>query len=565
MLKTFFNFINRSKNEKWLTLLLILIAVGLTILPIPFYGIPSGTDLLQHLQFASTYHDSILTGDFFPGWSTPDNQGLGSVGIRFYPPFAYYLLALTQMLFNDWFTSYWVNTFIWMLVGCLGVFWWSKTYLSPFESAITAALYALAPYHLFQIYQASLFAEFAAAGVLPFCFLAVNRLVVRGKPLDFLLLILSLSILILTHIPTTIFGVLTLFIFTILLCKRKELFSVILKFSIALLLSSMATAFYWIKIITEIDWVKHSSDKYFSKLYSYQIYLFPMSYSFGKFVPHFDLPNLLLILILLPLLYLWWNRRKTGEFQSEVKIWQALLGSGLFCAFMLSALSKPVWDAFPILQKIQFPWRWQSAASLIGVLACVTGLTKIFRLYPGVKRPLGYVLILLFTSIIIFDLTQSVLTSAPLTQEAFAREFSELKAQKGCECWQPVWAKDSAFDQKEKVLTTGREIIIEGWENESRIIKILKGTQQNIHIANFYYPHWKAKVNGVEVEISKGDDGTILVPISETESVVELNFVEPLSNKVFLMVSALTWLTLLGFVLLNLRKKYLFQPTQNQS
>ena len=46
-------------------------------------------------------------------------------------------------------------------------------------SLFGAAVYTIAPYHVNQIYNAFTYAEFAAAGVLPFCFLFAERICKR--------------------------------------------------------------------------------------------------------------------------------------------------------------------------------------------------------------------------------------------------------------------------------------------------------------------------------------------------------------------------------------------------
>lgn len=96
--------------NNWTALTIILLAVSAIMLPMAFMGIPDGYDLMQHIRFAEVYHDSILAGNFFPSWGADDNLGFGSIGIRYYPPVAYFILALTKIVTGNWYDSFWINS-----------------------------------------------------------------------------------------------------------------------------------------------------------------------------------------------------------------------------------------------------------------------------------------------------------------------------------------------------------------------------------------------------------------------------------------------------------------------
>jgi uncharacterized membrane protein len=217
------NLFSRYRNKNWVCLSGILLSTVITIIvPFALLGFPGSTnDFEQHFLFAKTFHDAILTGDFFPGWSA-DNIGFGSVGIRFYPPLMYYLLAITQLLTSSWYDTFWINLFGWMFLGCAGVYWLAKEWLPPFPAMLAGMLYAFMPYHLTQIYQYFLYAEFGACGILPFCFLFITRICRRGKWIDCLLFALSYSLLILTHIPSTIIATLSLTVYVLVLIDRRQ-------------------------------------------------------------------------------------------------------------------------------------------------------------------------------------------------------------------------------------------------------------------------------------------------------------------------------------------------------
>ena len=64
---------------------------GVLALVILFNGIPSGNDLPEHYRFAQTFYSSLADGTLYPSWASNVNFGFGDVGVRFYPPFSYYV------------------------------------------------------------------------------------------------------------------------------------------------------------------------------------------------------------------------------------------------------------------------------------------------------------------------------------------------------------------------------------------------------------------------------------------------------------------------------------------
>lgn len=550
----------KFSNNTWLNILAIFLVASIVILPIVVLGMPSGSDLKQHLQFADAYYNAISAGDFFPGWASEDNYGFGSIGIRIYPPLAYYFLAAAQMFTGDSYNALLINIFWWMFVGCVGVYFLAKEWLSPAQSVFAAAVYAIAPYHLNQIYQVFLFAEFAAMGVTPFCFLFITRLVRRGSVTDVLLFSIFYSLLILTNIPSAIIVSISLAIYVLLLSEWRSYPKVILKSAIAILLSLSATAFHLSKIITEMNWVNHNSEQFSSGHFDYQKYLFPMSLNSGDAVQQnwywqMDAIAVLTIFLFFPVVILLaiklWEKSK-DDYRRRATT--ALFGTGLFALFMMSAASSFLWHSSGFLQKLQFPWRWQSAASLIAAISFSFAISFLSDCRPKLKKISVYLTILFILFVAMFNLTHIVLSSEPLSKNKFEEIIAD-KQRKGCSCWWTIWAVKEAFDQKEKVFAAPRTVTINQWQSESREFEIEAGEVTNARVATFYYPYWQAEINGNPIELQKFRDGTISIPLSGEKSHVRLFFREPLLIKYSEKFSLSIWaLLLIGFLWLSFAK-----------
>ena len=564
MLSDLNEFLNRSGRKDWFWLILIALFAFLITLPIALNGVPDGNDLEQHQRFAAVFYEAIQNGDLFPGWAGSENMGFGSIGIRYYPPIAYYLMAFTQMLTGDWFQSFFINSFFWMFLGLAGVYFWAKEWLSPGYAFLAAALFGVVPYHLAQIYQIMFFAEYAASGILPFCFLFATRIIRHGKFLDVLLFSAAYSLLLLTHIPLTIIGSTGLAIYVILLTNWKEPRKTIFNFLIAGGLSLSATAFHWLRAVTEISWVKHSSPQYYANgYYDYKKFFFPLVYNAGgrpgqQIFWYLDSVVVFSILLLLPLIVCVVWQFKSGDnpddFSSR-RILRALAATGVFSIFILSSASAFIWNSFTLLQKTQFPWRWLALASLVCAVGFTTGVVLLISKYNGAKRPIIYAATILLCSILLFDVTQNIIPAAFIPKDQFEEMLNEMKSEAECPCWWTVWAQTGALERREKVLAESRSLDISRWDAESREFTIEQGPPVKARIATFYHPYWKAQTNGAQTEVEKADDGSILIPVDEGKASVRLFFQEPLKLKIALVVSLLTWFFLAGAAIIAYRKE----------
>lgn len=548
-------------SEDRVCLVVILFVSFVAISPMLFLGIPDGADLIQHLQFAATYQDSIFSKDFLPVWAASDNNGFGSIGVRFYPPLSSYFFALLRILAGNWYDAIWLNFLLWMFIGCVGIYFWAREWLTPKASTVPALLYIIAPYHLAQIYQMWLNAELVAAAVLPFCFLLATRICRRGRLMDVLLFAVAYSLLLLSHIPSIIIGSLSLAVYALILLDWSQYRKTFVRFFAAFALSVSATAFYWVKIVTEIDWVKHSSSEYSTGYYDSNQQLFPLYISAGgNYVKrvswHFDASIILTSLLFLPaIIYLGLQIRKSQR--QDRKIFFAFSATGLFALFMMSLPSSFVWQSSSILQKVQFPWRWLSVLSIVSVLAFAFAFERLNLQNKTVKRISTYLALLLIFSIVLFNLTQSIILSDPLKRVALEGKLANLREEQGCDCWWTSWAKSRAFERSEKVAAESRTVKIKMWKATEREFTIEAGEPTNIRVATFFYPYWQAQVEDQAVQIQRDEDGSILIPVEGKKSSVKLYFREPKFLKSALVLSLMTWLLLFGALISAYRNKEL--------
>lgn len=562
---------NSNKLNGWLYLGIACLAAIVVMLPIAVWGIPSGTDLPQHFQFAQTYYDALVNGDGFPSWSARENFGYGGIGIRFYPPLSYYVLAFARILVGNWFDAAWLTFTFWMVLGCVGVYYWAHWWLSEKESAIAAVFYAISPYHLGQLYISFIYADFAGAAVLPFCFAFLTRVLEREKKSDILGLATAYAVLVLTHLPTTIIGSLSIAVFSILLLKKENCLRQIAKVSAGIGLGLAASSFYWFGMISEMSWLNHAKEKYSSGHYYFGNRFFPQ-YFHTIVTDHRGnalLSDILFVLCLLflasSIVYLFYRKTKDAEISKVSRIFRFVLPLGLFAFFMITPLSFPIWKILSPLQKIQFPMRWMGVVSICGAIVTAASVHFLLKGNFLKKRSWAYLTVIFSAIFLIANYVYVWHPSAfvPIARERFENDMRQLPEKENYVFWWSIWSKHEAIRVKEKVLAENRKATIADWKSEERNFTVENGTPTVARIATFYYPRWRATVNDNAVNIEMDENGAMLIPLPAEKSTVRIFFQEPATVRIAAVFSFVAWLFIITIFLYCLREKFARFKTLN--
>ncbi len=554
----------RNINREYRYLVVAALVTAAIVVPIIFIGIPDTIDLPQHFRFADAYYSSIINGDWFPGWAGNENFGYGDIGIRFYPPLAYYFLAFGRLLTGNWYDATWFTFVIWMLVGCFGIFYWSRNWFTIKESSIIAVVYVLIPFHLNQLYTGfNQFSEVAATSLLTFCFAFSTRIFTRGKAADVLGLACFYALLILTHLPTSIVGSICLLVYSLTFCKKGNFIRPVAKSAAAVLIAFAASSFYWVRVVTEIKWLNHDSEKYTKGFFDFAGNFFPLSLHitdkplFNYFI--LDLiVGFTMISFLFSIVYNWIERNAEKTAHDSESMLKTVLPVGIFAFFMFTPLSTPVWEYITPIQKIQFPLRWMPVAAMCGAIVFGAAFNLAIKQNLIKQKLCFYIFFIYIAAVLLFNFTYVLHPSSyiPLERTKFEAKIENLPTEPSFYCWWTVWAKLPAVKNTSKVQIENRETNVLQWESERKSFEIESGNPANAKIAVFYYPHWKADVNGVEVEISKDENGAIVIPVPEGKSKVELRFEEPKAIVAARIISlASLCVMILSFCFFRFRRK----------
>ena len=344
-----------SDKKAWLILSVFAIVL---IVPITIWGIPQGGDLANHYRFALPFYESLQKGDIYPGWLAESNTGYGDARFRFYPPGFYYLLAAFKPLLG-WFGSSVASFMLLSVIGCLGVYFWTRSFLAPQFAALAGVLYGVAPYHLNELYQASLLSEYAGCAILPFVFAFIDRISERRRIIDIAGLGAAYALLILTSLPLAVIGSLSALVFALVRAAGKGSLQIDLRLAAGVLLGVAASAFFWVRMVSELPWIKGSGVNP-RAYYDYRLnFVFSPDALTNRNTWYANLLALATIAFLLPAVVLI-RRGYAG------RRYVAIVVVTLFSFLMSVPLSKPLWALIPKLSEVQFPWRWLAVMSLTG-------------------------------------------------------------------------------------------------------------------------------------------------------------------------------------------------------
>jgi uncharacterized membrane protein len=533
-----------TRSILWVIVVSVVVAT-----PAIFFGIPWGRDLPSHFRFALPFYDSIRSGHLYPGWLAESNLGYGDPSFRFYPPALYYLLALTRTVTGNWYSASLAAFAVLFVTGGLGIYLWAREFVASQTAMWAGILYAVAPYHLNQIYQAFMLAEFAAAAVLPFVFAFAERVCTRRRSQDVSGLAASYALLVLTHLPMGVIGSIALLAYILLRVETENRWKTLRCLAVSLTLGLAASACFWTTVLFELSWIRADSIKPDPAVdYRNNFVLSTLSAD--------NLNVWWTNILLLATAAMFWPgvaafRCSTGSVARKVKAIGIL---AIFTVFMATPLSRPIWNLFHPLQATQFPWRWLAITSLVCPIAFASAIPFWARKWRERKRPLALIVTGTMAISIVFSAMQ-IVRSARFLDVAQFQETLRSTGSEGISHWWPVWVKEPFKPMNVQVEAGQRAVRVRSWEPERRVFDVGPGDAQEVRVRAFYYPYWMATFGDKELHVRPDADGAALISIPRGETSVILEFSEPSRVRWAALATALGWIAITMLGVFNGRRR----------
>jgi Gpi18-like mannosyltransferase len=369
---------NSVRTINWIVLALLLLAV---VAAVPIWAGPGiintrgGGDspflFFRLHQLVANLHDGV-----FPARWMPDAAyGLGYPFFNYYASLSYYFAAIFNLIGFDLLVSIKiVQTLGFVFAGLAMYRWADRRFNVRWAAWLAAVAYVFAPFHFVNVYvRGDSLSEFYAFVFYPLILLSIDRVI--ESPRSFGWLALAYGGLILTHnVSALIFSPFALLYALIQLPKSKiqnpksKIVALVLGFLLAFALS----AWFWLPALGEanlaqldnqttgyFNYAEHfrSTDLVQSSLgFNYSIDSSNTPFAMGLVQAMGTVVGLIALIVT-------WKRDSHTHFRIFV-----LIGSAL-STFMITPLSRPLWDNLPLLPFTQFPWRFLSIQALFTSLA----------------------------------------------------------------------------------------------------------------------------------------------------------------------------------------------------
>jgi hypothetical protein len=509
-----------------------LIVLGLPLIAFGSYygqGLSTGGDNLLHLYRLVALHKNIVEGNFYPRWTAELFLGFGYPLLNFYASSTYYVAELLHLLGVDYEHAFIYTLLILLVFASIGTY---RLSLDIFEALgvdsrvpalLSTAAYTFAPYVFYNLYIRGAIAEVGAQALLPWLLWSFRRLICHEHPATYLLwAIFSLAGLALTHTVSLLLVPPILLIYALVLLWRyrdrpTELWQRLAWFGIAIVSSAALSAFFWLPILAERQFLTTQAQEMSARYMSSHIWTWDnivdpaWLFSYNNIAP----PRLGLVQLILAVGGLLLVRQWNAE-------WLAIMGLAFLSCLLIGRIALPLWTSHPLLLTVQFPWRLLGIATL--PIALLTGglLTRgffghsLFTPRQSWYQATGLSIIL---GIIIFanyprmewlgrlQLEPAQINLTSISQyEAITKRYGLSSAT--FREFMPWWVKDLQFEAPVPTVTaTPLSVTLDHASAQTLQATVAAPRPSRLLFTTFFFPGWQIML----------DDGQLLEPYSSSD------------------------------------------------
>jgi len=544
-----------------------------------FAVIPAAIKLVTPQSF--TFHDesqivnlhqyiqTINLGQFPPRWALDVHFAYGSPYPEFNYQLPYYVGFLLNKIGFSLFDSYTLTLALSLFIGAFGMYLFAKKYTTSFAAAAAAILYTYTPYRAIDVYVRGTIGESFALAVFPWILYSLARLKEKQNLKNILIFGVTVSALILSHQPSTAFGLpilVGIYFITELIYKNFKFIKALLA---GLFSSLLLTSYYLIPVFAEKNFIKEVLPFNFYDHFPFiwQLIYSPWGYGASNWGPYDDMSfqigivNLVVLLGAIVLLIIKSIKNKKAE---KGYLFSTLLAT-FFVIFMMNIRSSFIWDIFPFTNAIQFPWR------LLSITTILSAVLFVFFIKNFSKK-----LLVVFSSIIIissFTFTIAYFRPGEITatpDEYFLRRYLPNQVLQAGE-------KVSAeyLDYTENYMPLPVDAVRPTDIPNAKVTSLLQAAQINItdsnpfntkasissdidsfiNINNFYFPGWDISIDNKSVDVILDQYGAMKVFVPAGDHFLTIRYLDTPVRRISNIISLVAWI----FVTFLIIKKLILQ------
>jgi len=507
-----------------------------------------GYDNTFHLWRAVEVEQVLRQGVLFSRWAPNMAHGYGYPLFNFAAPASTYGVVLLRLLSLSW--SWALNLAFaagWILSACT-TYRFVSDILGRHAGIAAAVLYTYAPFHAYDVFYRGGLSQASAWFIPPLILWALRR---ADRPAGFAVTALGFAGLILTHNAfALLFAPLILSYTLVVRCQRGT--KAALRGGAALLVGLGLSAFFWLPALTDLGFV-HNEQLRGAWVFEYANNFLPVEQLFAPprnadptMINDWPSRGLGLIPASLAVLGLIIALR---NYQHRLQVAFFSIALALYL-FLSLPISEPVWDAIPLLQRVQFPWRLVGPATLCAAFLTGATLATSQPTNPLASQParITAALIPLLTIIIGGNLgwfyprhcspPQDISAAGMLAWEQATDTLGTTAKGEYLPIWVGRLPDDPAFRAAHATggaiarlspesLPEGTEMIHAEYGPTGATVELETSTSFRARYLAFYYPGWRATIDNSPVAIVPTEpDGLISFDVPAGHHVVRVHFGE---------------------------------------
>jgi hypothetical protein len=531
-------------------------------------GLPAGTDAEIHVPRVAEFARVLADGVLYPRWAPDFYLGYGYPLFDYYAPLVYYL-AQPFYLFTSAAGAVKAVFVLGTLAAGLGVYAFARRSLGRAAGVVAAAAFVLAPYLVLidPLVRVDL-AEYFALALTPWVLWGFDRLLEGGRRADVALAALPLAALALTHnLVLLLFApfLMAYLLLRLLLLRRASAW---LRVFGAGALAMGLSAVFWLPALAErqyiiLDRVIGYGDFDFHRHFLTLRELLrpspaldqgalnpPVAYNLG--VPHWALAAL-------GWLGCWQAKRLEGW-----KVGRFMGLAALALGFLTLEASVGVWEAVSALRYVQFPWRLLGVMALPVAWLVGAGVAAVGERWRTWVAGAALVLLLVGALPTLYPPPWTPLQADFSPRDMIALELDGVALGTTANReYTPIWVKvpphesgdvlasyeaGGPVDRFERTsLPEGASIRIVSSYAVQDAFEIVSERPFVATVRRFYFPGWRAWVDGHPVEIAPSEPhGFITVSLPAGTHMLELRFGSTTPRTAGAVVSLVSLAAMLG-------------------
>ncbi len=465
-----------------------------------------------HLFRVFEFDQCFRQGNFPCRWAGDSGKGFGEPLFNFYGQFPYWLTQIFILSGFSIINSTKIIFILSLVLSAVTMFLLARSFWGDGGGLISAVFYVYAPYRSVDVWVRGALPEALAFVLYPLILLFLDSYIINHKSKNIVLFSLSLSILILTHNLSFIMFAPFLALFTLIRLYQTKSWGLIKYLFLASVFSFLLSAFYLLpvlyesRLVTLNDTVKGYYDfrihyttlneLFISRFWGYGASLWQkkfLSVSIGHL--HWILPMLILVISVF--------RKKLKLLTTNDYLLMTIFGFAAL--FLTHGKSSFIWNSFPFIQYIQFPWRFLSIA--VFFLSLSAG-------YIGILLKNKFLILCLLISCILINYSffRPDIWKTVTDRDWFSgSQWDENRSTSLTDFWPVYGPSPTGFAFSEPIFSSGygRVDAVQKQNNLSFFRILVVSDQAEIVFPITYFPGWKLFNNTRQISIYPNQAGLI--------------------------------------------------------